>query len=233
MAERPVYIPRYKGNLLVETQYVEFVWFPGLAPSQRKKSVASLHEAVITGKVGLRPLEVSSKSEESLGVALSAFNLKVVTEKYKREFTVETAFQSSKKFEKGGPFKDLLYGSSIAAKKDSRLKESGRLLAFEFFGEEWPLEPKTFFYDWLYLNALNKNEWTKERLNEYDSFTDIEFNPEKSINCQAYSVALYMSLKGRGLLKDALVNKQSFLDVLTSYSINNAEENTYLQKNLI
>ena len=31
----------------------------------------------------------------------------------------------------------------------------------------------------------------------YEAFTDIEFNPKKSFNCQAYSVALYKSLLKR------------------------------------
>lgn len=233
MAERPIYIPLYQGDVLVETQYVPFTWFPGMAPSQRKKSVASLHESAIAQEVCKYPLEVSSKSEVDLGVSLSAFNLKVVTEKQKREFTVEAAFQSSKKFSQGGPYTDLLYGTSIAAKKDSRLQNSGHLVAFEFFGQEWSLEPKTAFYDWLYVNALRKNEWAIEQLSHYDAFTDIEFNPQKSINCQAYSVALFKALSGRGLLKEAVESKENFLEIIGANPVNNARENTAIQPNLI
>lgn len=54
------------------------------------------------------------------------------------------------------PYQDLLSASSRDAKKDDRIKESGRLIAFDLFGEKWPLEPKTAFYDWVYLNTLAK-----------------------------------------------------------------------------
>jgi len=126
---------------------------------------------------------------------------------------VETAFQGSKVFEKGGPYTDLLEGTSRDAKKDIRLKESGNLIGFRFFGKDFPLKPRTFFYDWLYINALNKDEYLREEVLNYNAFTDIEFNPKKSINCQAYSVALFISLEKSGLLKDALTTPDDFLEV--------------------
>ena len=208
-------------------------WYAGMAPSQRQKSVESLHQSAKDSGICRHPLEVSSKSLEPLGIQLSAFNLTVKTEKYQREFTVETAYQSSKVFQNGGPYKELLYGTSIEAKKDQRLKESGSLKYFEFFGVKWPLEPKTAFYDWVYLNALRKNIWVYEKLDDYDAFTDIEFNPKKSINCQAYSVALFKSLRRRGLLDDALESQESFLDIVGGRPVNNANENTNIQGNLI
>jgi hypothetical protein len=35
---------------------------------------------------------------------------------------------------------------------------------------------------------------------QYQAFTDIEFNPEKSLNCQAYSAALYLSMVKNNIL---------------------------------
>lgn len=233
MAKRPIYMPSSDSELLVKTEYVEFTWYPGMAISQRRKSVESLHQSAKENGICNSPLEVSNKSLDELGIQLSAFNLSVKTEKYKREFTVETAYQSSKVFQNGGPYKDLLYGTSIAAKKDNRLKESGSLIGFEFFSISWPLEPKTAFYDWLYLNALRKNYQFVERLDNYDAFTDIEFNPQKSINCQAYSVALFKSLNSRRLINDALESQESFLEVIGHRPVNNANENTLVQKKLI
>lgn len=154
-------------------------------------------------------LEISSKSNIELGVALSAFNLKIKT-KNDKEFSVETAFQASKVFEFGGPFIDLYDKSSKEAKKDPRLKISGRLLCFQYFGRKWDLEPKTFFYDWLYTNALSLNTDLSREVVNYDAFTDIEFNPDKSINCQAKSVALFVSLKKLGLLEEALSSIEKF-----------------------
>ena len=90
---------------------------------------------------------------------------------------------------------DLLLKSSKEAKKDERLKNSGKLIGFNFFNKEYPIEPKTLFYDWLYVNVLVKNENLHKSLLKYNCFTDIEFNPDKSINCQAHSVALFLSMK--------------------------------------
>lgn len=233
MASRPVFIPIYSTDLLVETKFVEFVWHPGMAPTQRRKSVAALHSSAKDAGVCRKPLEVSTKSMEQLGVQLSAFNLSCRTEKHEREFTVETAYQSSKVFSGGGPYKDLLYGTSLAAKKDPRLKDSGALIGFNFFGVPWSIEPKTAFYDWIYLNALRKNEWAIEHLDYFDAFTDIEFNPEKSINCQAYSVALFRSLRGRGMLDEALESRESFIQIVGNRPVNNATENTDVQARLI
>jgi len=233
LAKRPVYIPNYSGDVFVRTEFVDFLWHPGMAATQKQKSILSLHEAAVSQGLCRKPLEISSKSLLELGVALSAFNLKVTTQKHKKTFTVETAYQSSKVFTNGGPYKDLLYGTSLAAKKDLRIKESGPLIGFEFFGEAWPLEPRTAFYDWLYINALHKNVWAVEELSDYDGFTDIEFNPDKSVNCQAYSVALYRSLEARNLIREAIGSRESYMGIITSVPVNNASENTESQPRLV
>lgn len=72
--------------------------------------------------------------------------------------------------------------ASRSAKKDERLKNSGPLIGFDYFGQKWPLVSKTAFYDWLYLSALEPHQDFLKRLYTYSAFSDIEFNPEKSIN---------------------------------------------------
>lgn len=233
MAERPVYVPKSSGPLLVKTEMVTFQWFPGMAVSQKQKSIAALHEAAIHQNICSRPLEISSKSPITTGVALSAFNLGSQTQKSQRSFTVETAFQSSKVFEQGGPYRDLLHVTSREAKKDPRLQESGRLVRFDFFGDLWSLEPKTAFYDWLYINTLVKNDDLVQDVRPYDAFTDIEFNPERSINCQAYSLALFKALLARDLLSDALASREAFLSVVAAKAISTAYENTHVQPRLV
>lgn len=226
MAKRPIYIPLAAGSHLVKTTMVDFQWYPGFSPSQKKKSVQDLHQTAIKKELCHHPLEVSSKSELALGVQLSAFNLKFQTENEK-VLTVETAFQASKVFAQGGPYVDLLEGTSREAKKDPRLKTSGELVRFVFLGqEEWALEPKTAFYDWVYMKALQQNESLIEQLAEFDAFTDIEFNPEKSINCQAYSVALYCALEKRGILREALESKTAYLEVLASFGFKRSKKVT-------
>ena len=34
----------------------------------------------------------------------------------------------------------------------------------------------------------------------YDAFTDIEFNPDKSLNCQARAAAMFVALNREGLI---------------------------------
>ena len=97
---------------------------------------------------------------------------------------------------------DLYAKSSRDAKKDPRLKESGVLKSFWFEGKEYPILPRTAFYDWLYINALLENKDLAEKLLKYDAFTDVEFNPEKSINCQACSAAVFVSLSKLGIVEN-------------------------------
>lgn len=212
MASRPIFLPKPSNLIGVEEKVLEFNWHPGMAKSQKQKSIRELHN---TAKLcGFFPiLEISSKSEDELGVKLSAFNLCITTKLKNAVFTVETAFQSSKVFEKGGPYKELIGMDSRAAKKDIRLKESGNLVSFNFFGKAFPITPRTYFYDWLYINALHQNQNLATRIKDFKGFSDIEFNPAKSINCQAYSAALYLSLFNHGCLVDALSSPERFLEL--------------------
>lgn len=226
MAQRPIYIPQTEGEYLVQTDMVDFKWFAGMAVSQKQKSIRSLHEAVLEKHKNLNQiLEISSKSETLLGVALSAFNLMVMNAAGKTIASVECVFQSSKVFEGDKQYLDLLKVSSREAKQDPRLKESGRLIAFRPNGKkdkEWGLNPLTAYYDWVYINALKQHEEYHEELLSYDAFSDIEFNPEKSINCQAYSVALFCSLYKRGILRDVLSSQQDFLTIYRDFRVENA-----------
>ena len=192
---------------------VEFEFFSGFSDTQKRKSINSLHQEYLKKNNTKKILEISSKSEDELGVRLSAFNLMIKT-KNGKEFSVESAFQSSKVFEKGGPYKDLLDVPSKMAKKDERLKTSGKVIGFSIDGKSFKTEPKTYFYNWLYINTLHLNKDLSTKVMEYDAFTDIAFNPQKSINCQAEAAAVYVSLKRQGLLEAALNNRADFLKIV-------------------
>jgi hypothetical protein len=213
MAERPIFVPYPDGPELVKQISMRLTWHPGFAPTQKKKNVAELHASA--ARAGYAPLlEVSTKSEEKVGQRLSAFNLKVQTLRFGK-LPLETAFQGSKVFEGGGPFTDLYEVDVRGAKRDPRLKESGRLTGFKFENTWFPLEPKTVFYDWLYLSALYEHrEWLSSHIFHYAGFTDIEFNPERSINCQARSCALLVSLMRKGCFDDAMKGPGAFIALL-------------------
>lgn len=224
MTTRPIYIPSDKKKLLVETFSIEFKWHPGFAKTQSQKNINALHEEAKKILDVNKILEISSKSEIELGVMLSAFNLMVVTPKGRR-FSLECAYQASKVFEHGGPYIDLLEKTSIEAKKDPRLKNSGDLKYFSFFGRRWELQPTTSFYDWLYINTLNKNDELAEELLRYDAFTDIAFTPGKSYNCQAYAAALYVSLVKRKMMDKSIVaDQENYLNLINTGEVSNSHE---------
>jgi hypothetical protein len=216
MAERPVFVPANAGTQLVQEVAIRFPWHAGLAPSQKKKNVVELHHAAEAH--GLAPLlEISSKSEREVGQKLSAFHLKIEIEG--RRTTVECAFQGSKVFEHGGPYNDLYWKDSREAKRDPRLKTSGRLIGFDFEGRRFPTSPATAFYDWLYFRALYPHREWLTRLQQCAGFTDIEFNPGRSLNCQARSCAMFVALQKRNLLDKAMSSFDSFRTLLQSASI--------------
>lgn len=200
MAQRPVFAPR-NSKPYVNVFNPEFVWNGGLSPTQKKKNIVALHEVFNARFPEKKVLEISSKSSVELGIALSAFNLKKYVPELGKSVTVECIFQGSKVFAVGGPYTDLYTATSREAKKDSRLQSSGSLKCFRFDGRDFPLSPTTAFYDWLYINALMENPELTEPLLTYDAFTDIEFNPNKSLNCQARAAALFVALSREDIIE--------------------------------
>lgn len=223
MATRPVFIAE-KDKVLIKE--IEFNWHAGFAPSQKKKSIKELHRNFLEVAPSRRVLEISSKSDIAVGVSLSAFNLLI--EDYGKTIPFESIFQGSKKFENGGPYLDLMEVSPILAKRDPRLKNSGDLIGFSYKEEEWPNEPKTFFYDFMYIKAVASQPQLLEELVTYDAFTDIEFNPKKSINCQAKAAALLVSLYRQKLLFKAIENREI---LLSFYEAENIKVNIIKEKN--
>ena len=214
MAQRPVFIPTTTGETLVVEKSITFTWHPGFALSQAQKSIRALHASAAKA-LDVPILEISTRSPDPLGVALSAFNL-ALRDDHGRLLTVESAFQGSKVFEGNKQYTDLYEKDANEAKTDERLKQSGSLIKFRFEDQDWSLDPQTAFYDWLYLRALTQNDAVARQLLDYAAFTDIMFNPKKSINCQARAAALYVSLSHRNLLQEALSDRQNYLDLLTA-----------------
>ena len=217
-ANRPIFIANSQAGQMVLREDVEFTWYPGFADSQKQESIKSLHEkAMKKCKVG-QILEISSKSLEPLGQKLSAFQLSIPGGYAGRSLSVECAYQGSKVFENGGPYIELYSLTSREAKRDERLKESGQLIEFRFREVRWPLNPQNAFYDWLYIHVLLQNPELAEALEEYSVFSDIEFNPDRQkspppINCQAHSAALYVALKRRNLLDEAMKSQEAFISI--------------------
>lgn len=214
MAKRPIFLvtnepPYYRCF------YSTFQWNGGFAKSQKQKNIKALHESYIRLPIGERKrlLEISSASPNDTGVALSAFNLKKYVPSLNKSVNLECVFQAGKVFENGGPYLDLLEKTSKEAKKDERIRNSGKIVGFEYEGKQYPNIPRTAFYDWLYINACLENIDLADKVLDYDGFTDIEFNPDKSSNCQARSLAMFV-----GIFKNRDMNcVQSFDDFVKIY----------------
>lgn len=229
MAKRPVYRVLWHGpssaseeklSNPVETTMINFRYSLGFNDATKARNVESLHEAYAEEfssshqALGVpKILEISSYSPSVLGKNLSAFHL-TFPMKDGRFYPVENIFQTAKVF-KGmdKPFNtpELLNGFPSYTKKTIRQLGKGRPLErFELNGVKYPLNPPTFFYDWVYINALNAHPEYHKDIMKYDAFTDIAFNPDKSVNCQAEALALFVSLSKSNLLDKALHDKEFF-----------------------
>ena len=201
MAEKICFIIT-ENNKVVE-EAISYTFIKGLAFSQRVKCALSLHNSIVRFFPNKRHLEISTKSQEDLGKQLSAFNLKI------DKYFIESIFQSSKVFEGNIKFDFLISYSPNDAKKYIKNNKNGNLIKFNYMGIDYPLYPKTAFYDWIYINALEQNDLSKQ-LNDYDIFSDIEFNDKKSLNCQARAAAFYVAIVRSGKKDFYLSNFENF-----------------------
>ena len=220
--QKPVFMPRVNSDNLVKTDMVRFERHVGFSSRQKKKTINDMHQ-VIRKKYGFsHVLELSSKSGNKLSFPLSPLSLQITNEQDGQQYSVENAFQSSMVFEDGGPYTDLLRVAPRQAKKDERLMTSGELIGYDYFGLEWSVEPLTTFYDWLYVNALKQNPQLHEEVMQYQAFTDIEFNPKKSIHSAAYALAMFVALNKRELL-DNIEDPAVFFDLYHEFKVSNTE----------
>ena len=207
MATKMVFHPS-EENFYSE-ELISFTYVQGLAFSQKQKCADSLQRSILQLHPGSPVLEVSTKSREKIGIACSAFNLRL------DGHPLESAFQSGKVFADIGGFEEAAKLPPKEA-RDFVKEHSGShpLIRFRYAGSDFPLEPKTFFYDWLYVNALKQSGIDLARLSVYDTFTDIEFNEKKQVNCQARSLAIAVSLQKAGLFEKASANPHTFLHLV-------------------
>ncbi|GLB46186.1 hypothetical protein WR164_01650 [Philodulcilactobacillus myokoensis] len=188
---------------------IDFKWEPGFALSQKQKSVDNLQNAFKNKFPNLKVIETSSASKSFLGKHASAFNLDMETTHGK--YKVEQLFQAGKVYEEAGSQEKLLELKPWEAKKQiHRINDDDQLNSFILFNKVFPLTPKTLFYNWIYINALNQNRKIAKSILEYDAFTDIYDNPKRTINTQSEACSIYVSLFRRGVLNEALSDKNNF-----------------------
>lgn len=183
MALRPAW---YIEDGKVKKNDYTFQWNPGLAPSQKKKNVKALHESIND-----KTLEVSTKSDSDYGRMFSPFNLKL------DGYPMESVFHGSKKYEHNGPFPELYHKKPLEAKRDKRHEKSGEMIGYEYNGDFFPIEePKSYFFNYLYYLSILESidEEMLKDLEDYNYFTDIEFNPNKGVSNQARAITIIKAL---------------------------------------
>jgi len=208
MAKRPVFVVNERRPFFRQTM-VEFTYSSGFAVCQKQKNIVALHRAFNEEWPDNPVLEISSKSLQPEGEPLSAFFLKKYVPSLDKSVSVECVYQGSKVFSDGGPYTDLYEKTSREAKKDERLHTGNPIVAFRFEGQDFPTQPSNIFYDYIYINALLENKELAEKILTYRAFTDIEFNPNKSLNCQARAAAIFVSLTLNGQI-DQVRSFESF-----------------------
>lgn len=193
----------------VEVVY-PYVWDTERKRGNPQKNILNIHSAFKALFPDRNVLEVSTKSGSPLGRSCSPFNLMCLLRDGRRR-NVESLYQSAKVFEDGTQYAELADVSAFSAKTDKRLKTGKRIMSFRLDGQDFPTEPKTLFYNFLYVKAMSQNKEIGDRLMAYDAFTDCMFSPKYGeINCQARACALYVSLRKRKLLDVALESVETF-----------------------
>jgi len=224
MAIRPVFVA-LDSYPFVKVEDTEFKFYPGFSLSQARKSSFSLRDSFVEkhSEYSGLVLEVSSKSDSNLGTQLSAFNL-LFTLSDGRKRTIESVFQSGKCFSNGKQYVEIIDLPSAEAKKYGPLRTSGEITHFKLENTIFPTSPITLFYDWIYINALIQNPQLASSTVIYRAFTDIAFNPKKSLNCQARSVALYVALSKAGVLNEATKSPEAFQKIVFQARKNEGQE---------
>lgn len=247
MATRPFFAASVKTDCAYFEEEVTFEWHSGLSWQQRQRSSDSMAQAILSKYPIPQPelLEVSTASRSyDLGRALSALNLLYEDKESGQVHSLENWFQASKVFEKDGcvhgPYLELLtvekparyvnafldkkirqqYANDALFQKIQSKLEGSSLAGFRLHGEDYPLVPRSAFYDYLYVSALSqrRNAALAAELCKYRVFTDIMFTPgsgkRRKYNTQARSCAIFASLSKRGLLQEALDSFADFVSLV-------------------
>ena len=123
----------------------------------------------------LRVLEISTRSPDELGRALSAMRLRPASG---GSATIEAAYQGAKDYGEGPSRTISAMASGFDAKRASKTRQDAAkgegLVGFTYQGKTWPAETLTDFYDWLWTtSALISDPGVANKLKEYDGFSDM------------------------------------------------------------
>jgi len=213
MVERNAYT--IHNNKVISTTF-NIKWMSGFSLSQKRKNIENLH-SIIQEKYNTSLdsiLEVSTKSTVEVGRLLSSMNLKVkIKDTY---YCFESVYQSSKVYQASllDDEYQMLEWLSLTGFEVKKLSKEIKhnLIKFKCEGIEYPLNPPTLFYDYLYIRSVVNIPDLYEKISRYTFFTDIEFNPNNMISTQAKSICLYKLLYENNHIKEYLSNPKEFYE---------------------
>lgn len=193
MATREYWIITPEG---VKTESIDFEWFGGFADVRKKMCINSLHNAILERHPDAKILEISSASEQDIGVKLSAMNLTYKDRELEEPVELEKVYQSSKILKEYGPLTEIL---EIDDPKSAKVKTKELLKKYELEGFERgysKTDDARLFYGGLYLKSLLQNDLVDAVKNlEYNVFTDIFHQTGHA--CQAEVVAEIVNVFGK------------------------------------
>ena len=198
-----------KDNMIYEKEY-NFDFYGGFSLSQKQKTIEAFHQKILKDGT-FEILEISRKSKNPIGNALSAFNLMLTLKGNK--YPIECIYQSSKVFNLKIQFKEALNMTPLEAKKliQEKVKMDNLILTgFNCFGIEFPLNPATIFYDYIYIMALLENKEIALKVVGYRCFTDVEFNHKKQFASQARSCAIFKYLSDSNNITETMDDIEKF-----------------------
>ena len=206
MAIRKVYLslPEYP---YVKEIPVTFPWANG----SKQQNIQAVQDAFHDVYPDIPALEVSLASAQPEGVEAAAMKLPFRLASADRQLPVGIVYEASRVFENGGPYPDLLEASPQKVRKDARLQQSGRCIAYGLEGAEYPAEPNPYaFFNWLYGCALQQVPERAGEILKYRAFTDLELgSTQKDRNSPARAAAVYAGLAAAGQL-DCLASYDAF-----------------------
>lgn len=190
MAIRPIFISTSDIENPFIKEDINFKWISGMSYIQKCKRRDSLKEEIEKIYDINKWLEVSTKSDKDIGIKLSALNLELITSS--KKISVENVYQNSKVF------------------------ENGKITGFKYGSTYFENDPYGMYYDYIYMLALYQHLDLIEQMKDYNIFTDIEFNPQKSLNTQGRAVAIFKTLLSNDYLK-ILENQNDFKKYYKKY----------------
>lgn len=226
------------GQRAFEERIIEFEWFQGMSWQQKQRSSLSMLEKL--EDLGYVPIEISRRSvDQDFGVKLSAFNLKLnkinvenIFQAYKQlndggpyldllhtnpksaknDCRIQTHESKKPCLTYNVEYKNSSFYDDDRVCDYCKKRLNRHLIGFTSSKTSWAIEPKSMFYDAIYIAALLENNHLSNRLVDYNAFTDIEFNQKivysqikGPFNCQARSCAIFVTLKNANYTDNQII----------------------------